>query len=89
MALYRVKFSKEWVMGRWGFIDRMFYEMGGRPTDSARLENTWLVDFQSGPRELGKLLSERLYVKPVDYSRFGVIFDIQELASAEHSSHPY
>ena len=36
-------------MGRWGFIDHMFYEMGGRPADRARMENAWLVDYKRTP----------------------------------------
>ena len=76
MAHYRVEFSSEWIMGRWGFIDRMFHDMGGRPSDAARLENAWLVDFKLGPGALGKLLSERLHLKQADFFKFGVIFDI-------------
>ena len=83
MARYRVEFSRDWIMGRWGFIDRMFYDMGGRPADRARLENAWLVDFKQGPGELGKMLAGRLDLKQADYSQFGVIFDIRELGRPE------
>ena len=86
MALYRVEFSGEWLVGRWGFIDRMFHDMGGRPSDSARLENAWLVEFKLGPGALGKSISERLLLKQADFSQFGVIFDIRKIARPEKST---
>lgn len=79
MARFRVEFSRDWIMGRWGFIDHMFHVMGGVPTDQARLENAWLVDYRQGAGALGKMLAKRLELKQADYSQFGVIFDIQEL----------
>lgn len=73
-------------MGRWGFIDHMFHEMGGRPADRARMENAWLVNYKKGPGALGKMLAERLELKPADYSQFGVIFDIRELSRRNNSA---
>lgn len=83
MARYRVEFSRDWIMGRWGFIDHMFYKMGGKPADRARMENAWLVDCKKGPGALGRMLADRLELKPADYSQFGVIFDIRELGRPE------
>ena len=76
-------------MGRWGFIDHMFQDMGGRPADRARLKNAWLVDYKKGPGALGKMLADRLDLKPADYNQFGVIFDVRALdppdkPAAEH-----
>ena len=73
-------------MGRWGFIDHMFYEMGGRPADRARMENAWLVEYKKDPGTLGKMLADRLELKPADYSQFGVIFDIRELGRRDNTA---
>ena len=73
-------------MGHWGFIDRMFYDMGGKPADRGRLENAWLVDYPDGADHLGKMLSKRLDLKDKDLSQFGTIFDIRELGAAPNSS---
>ena len=70
-------------MGRWGFIDRMFHDMGGRPTDAGRLENAWLVDYQKGAGDLGKMLAEQLDLKQADLSQFGTIFDIKRLSAPD------
>lgn len=73
-------------MGRWGFIDHMFYELGGQPADRGRLEYAWLVDYPKGADRLGELLSKRLDLKDKDLSQFGTIFDIRELGAQPQAS---
>jgi hypothetical protein len=81
MARYRVEFCREWILGRWGFTDRLFHDLGGKVTEPSRLENAWLVDYRGNARNLGKLLSEALNIQEKDYEQFGAIFEIQELSS--------
>ena len=76
MALYRVEFARDWIMGRWGFTDRVFQQMKGRETEPSRLENAWLVDFPGHPPALGQLLSQKLNIQEKDFRRFGPIFEI-------------
>ena len=87
MARYRVEFSREWIMGRWGFIDRMFHDMGGRPTEPSRLENAWRVEFEGDAATLGRSLSEGLGLKQQDFSQFGTIFEISEIGRAAAAEH--
>ena len=76
MTFYRVDFSNDWIMGRWGFTDRLFHQLKGRGVDSIGLENAWLLNFNGGPAELGDLLTDRLTIQPRDFHRFGTIFEI-------------
>lgn len=79
MARYRVEFSREWVLGRWGFIDHLFHRLGGKETEPSRLENAWLVEYKGKPSQLGKLLSDLLEIKRSHFADFGAIFEIREV----------
>jgi hypothetical protein len=81
MARYRVEFSRDWILGRWGFTDRLFHDLGGKVTEPSRLENAWVVDFRGNAGNLGKYLMTALNIQERDYERFGAIFEIQELSS--------
>jgi hypothetical protein len=87
MTLYRVEFSKDWLMGRWGYTDRVFTELKGKETEPSRLENAWLVNFNGTASDLGDLLSDRLNIQRTDLQRFGTIFEITIL-SAPHGPEP-
>lgn len=80
MARYRVEFSRDWILGRWGFTDRLFHDLGGKVTEPSRLENAWLVDYRGNASALGKLLSKELNIQERDYERYGAIFEIQQLS---------
>ena len=88
MARYRIEFSRDWIRGRWGFIDRMFYKLGGKETEPSRLENAWLVEFNGNPRALGTYLAERLEIQEKDFAQFGTIFEISEVAAPIAQSPP-
>ena len=77
MARYRVSFSREWIRGRWGFIDRFFHDLGGRVTEPSRTENAWFVEFKGNPRSLGRYLSDKLELRQEDLHQFGAIFEIE------------
>ena len=83
MARYRIEFTNEWLRGRWGFIDRTFYQLGGIVTDPSRTENAWLVNFRGNPTALGKYLTEMLQITPRHFQQFGTIFEIMELPSSQ------
>jgi hypothetical protein len=87
MTLYRVEFAKDWIMGRWGFTDRVLSEMRGRVTEPSRLENAWVLTFNGTASDLGDLLSERLNIQRADLRRFGNIFEITIL-SEPHGPEP-
>ena len=81
MARYRIEFSREWLRGRWGYIDRIFHKLGGKESEPSRTDDSWLVEFKGKPRELGAYLSERLELKDKDFRQFGSIFEITEVPS--------
>ncbi|MEE8394430.1 MAG: hypothetical protein V3S29_00130 [bacterium] len=81
MARYRVEFSRDWIRGRWGFIDRFFYRLGGRESEPSRTENAWLVDFKGTAPALGRLIAEQLELKKTDLRQFGSIFEITMVGS--------
>ncbi|MBI4082294.1 MAG: hypothetical protein HY423_06750 [Candidatus Lambdaproteobacteria bacterium] len=83
MARYRVEFSREWILGRWGFTDRVFYELGGVVTEPSRLENAWLVEFRGKPRALGQIIVGKLGIHAGDRARYGTIFEITEMPPPE------
>ena len=85
MARYRIEFTNEWLRGRWGFIDRTFYQLGGKVTDLSKTENAWLVSFRGTPGTLGKYLTEMLQITPEHFDQFGTIFEILELPSSRNS----
>jgi hypothetical protein len=80
MARYRVEFCRDWILGRWGFTDRLFHELGGKVTEPSRLENAWLVEYRGNARALGQYLSEALNIQEADFRRYGTIFEIQEVS---------
>ena len=86
MARYRIEFSRDWIRGRWGYIDRIFYKLGGRETEPSRTENAWLVEFGGTAKALGAYLTERLELKREDLSLFGAIFEISEVSSPNNPS---
>ncbi|MBI3993922.1 MAG: hypothetical protein HY342_11665 [Candidatus Lambdaproteobacteria bacterium] len=79
MTRYRVDFDRRWIMGRWGFTDRVFYTLGGVEAPPKGLSNAWEVSFRGKPRDLGLLLQQRLHIDSTDQSQFGTIFEITEL----------
>jgi hypothetical protein len=89
MTRYRVEFCRDWLLGRWGFTDRLFNKLGGKETEPSRLENAWLLNFKGNPRALGRFLSHELNIQKADFDRFGTIFEIQELTGpAEPETNP-
>ena len=85
MPHYRVKFSPEWLKGRWGFTDRVLTLMGGRSTDDSHLEATWVVNFRGSPMALGKRLSNELDLDPIG-RRSLTVFDIKQIPSPKGKS---
>jgi hypothetical protein len=83
MPLYRVVFAREWTMGRWGFLDRFFHDLGGREGDSSKLDNSWVVHYRGNARRLGRELAMALNIQEADYRKFGPIFEIEELAESK------
>ncbi len=83
MYLYRVEFSRDWITGRWGYVDRIFFELKGRETEPSRLENAWLVGYPGAADRLGRRLSNLLNIQARDFARFGTIFEITRLSKEE------
>ncbi len=82
MARYRIEFSRDWIRGRWGFIDRIFHQLGGRETEPSRTENAWLVEFRGNARALGNYITDVLELQPKDFRQFGTIFEITTVAAS-------
>lgn len=80
MTRYRVEFDKSWIMGRWGFTDRVFYTLGGSEAEPKGVSDAWVVSYKGKPRDLGLLLQQRLNIDSADLSEFGTIFEISEVA---------
>ena len=83
MARYRIEFSRDWIRGRWGYIDRIFDGLGGRVTEPSRTENAWLVEYKGDSRALGNFLSKRLEITHDHFREFGSIFEIQMVSSPD------
>jgi len=81
MARYRIEFSRDWIRGRWGYIDRIFDGLGGQVTEPSRTENAWLVDYKGDSRSLGIFLSKRLELTQEHFREFGSIFEIQMVSN--------
>ena len=81
MPRYRISFSREWTIGRWGFLDRFFHDLGGRESEPSKLANAWVVDYRGNARRLGRELAAALNIQESDFQKFGPIFDIEELTS--------
>ena len=79
MTRYRVVFDRQWIMGRWGFTDRVFYTLGGVEAEPKGASYAWEVTFKGKPRELGLLLLQRLHIDSTDQSQFATIFEITEV----------
>ena len=79
MARYRIQFSREWIRGRWGFINRMFEQLGGRVTEPSRTENAWFLEFRGDAEKLGQFVSDKLEIKGDDFRQFGSIFEIEQV----------
>jgi hypothetical protein len=80
MPRYRVAFSRDWALGRWGYLDRFFHDLGGRESEPAGLQNAWVVAYRGPARRLGRELAMALHIQEADYLRFGPIFEIEEIA---------
>ena len=85
MTVYQVEFSDDWIRGRWGFTDRVFNDLKGREADAILGRNTWVVNFQGTPSDLGGLLTEMLNIQTNDFQRFGTIFQITPLSDPDDS----
>jgi hypothetical protein len=91
MPRYRVSFTRDWGVGRWGFLDRFFHDLGGREADPGSMQNAWLLEYKGTARRLGRQLAQALNIQEADLRRFGPIFDIEELSeprSAKPKSQP-
>lgn len=86
MPRYRVAFTREWTLGRWGYLDRFFHDLGGHPSERSGLDNAWIVEYRGVPRQLGRELAKALNIQEADYRKFGPIFDIEELAQQTGAS---
>jgi len=80
MPRYRIAFAREWALGRWGYLDRFFHDLGGRESEPSGLANAWVVDFRGNPRRLGRELAMALNIAEGDFRKYGPIFEIEELA---------
>lgn len=78
---YQVRFDRHWLTGRWGFTDRVFYDLGGRELEPKRISNTWVVQYKGTPGDLGRLLSQLLNIQAADHQRFGAIFEVSEISN--------
>ncbi len=78
MPKYRVAFSKDWIKGRWGFIDRLFTRLKGTRYPS-EVVTAWVVNYRGSPGPLGRVLMEELKINPQDLKNFGTIFEIRLL----------
>ncbi len=85
MTVYQVEFSEDWIRGRWGFTDRVFSDLRGKEADPSLARNTWVVNYQGTPSDLGGLLSEMLNIQANDFQRFGAIFQITPLSDPVES----
>jgi hypothetical protein len=81
MPRYRIAFAREWALGRWGYLDRFFHDLGGRESEPSGLENAWLVDYRGNARRLGRELAMALNLASGDFRKYGPIFEIEELAA--------
>jgi hypothetical protein len=81
MPRYRIAFAREWALGRWGYLDRFFHDLGGRESEPSGLENAWLVDYRGNARRLGRELAMALNIASGDFRKYGPIFEIEELAA--------
>jgi len=79
MPRYRISFAREWTLGRWGFLDRFFHDLGGRESEPSKLANAWIVDYRGSARRLGRELAAALNIQASDVQQFGPIFDIEEV----------
>jgi len=79
MPRYRISFAREWAVGRWGFLDRFFHDLGGRESDPSGPASAWVVNFRGPARQLGRELAMALNIGEAEYRQFGPIFDIEEL----------
>ncbi len=86
MARYHIRFSNEWVRGRWGFIDRTIYLLGGKVNEPTGTDNAWLVEFRGKPQALGNTLTELLNIRSEHFHQFGTIFEITEVRSSKKKS---
>ena len=80
MPRYRIAFAREWALGRWGYLDRFFHDLGGRESEPSGLANAWVVDYRGNPRRLGRELALALNIAAGDYQKYGPFFEIEELA---------
>ena len=79
MPRYKVRFSRDWIVGRWAFTDRVLDGLGGWASDGPRLQNTWIVEFKDSPRELGRYLTSALRLNISRDAKPGAVFEIEEL----------
>jgi hypothetical protein len=85
MPRYRLAFSREWALGRWGYLDRFFHDLGGHPSEPSGLDNAWIVEYRGQARRLGRELAKALNIQETDYRKFGPIFEIEEIAGPRRS----
>ena len=88
MARYRITFSRDWIRGRWGFIDRKITRMGGRETEPSRTENAWFLEFKGDAPALGRYMTELLELRQIDLQQFGSIFEITPMDSEKSRRRP-
>ena len=79
MARYRVRFSRGWITGRWGFVDRVMDRMGAKCVDPAKVRPVWALDYTRSPIELGRYLTKALNLPLSHDPKLGAIFDIEEI----------
>lgn len=80
MPRYRITFSRDWTLGRWGYLDRFFHDLGGHQSEPSGLHNAWIVEYRGQARRLGRELAKALNIQETDYQKFGPIFEIEEVA---------
>jgi len=76
MPQYKVEFSREWLTGRWGFVDRVMTQAGAKATDESRLQHAWLINYKGSPQNLGRFLAQELNIQRKDFLAVGSVFNI-------------
>jgi hypothetical protein len=86
MPRYRIAFAREWTLGRWGFLDRFFHDLGGHQSEPSGLDNSWIVEYRGQARHLGREIAKELNIQANDYRKFGPIFEIEEVPGQRPAS---
>ena len=79
MPRYKIRFSRHWITGRWGFTDRALNAIGGHCADPSLNVPVWVVEYKGPPGRLGRYLTETLKIPLAHEPGDGAIFEIEEV----------